>query len=40
MGRAIKQARELGIHLQFLSISTLNDAEVIKVTGDKATGGE
>lgn len=36
MGRAIKQARELGIRIRFLSISTLNDPEVFAITGSEA----
>ena len=39
MGRCIKQARELGIITQFLSISTLNDPEVFGITGQKAIEG-
>jgi branched-chain amino acid transport system substrate-binding protein len=36
MGRAIKQARELGINNLLLSISTLNDPEVFNIAGNKA----
>lgn len=39
MGRAIKQARELGIKTPFLSISTLNDREVFGITGPQAIEG-
>ena len=39
MGRAIKQARELGIKKPFLSISTLNDPEVFSISGAKALEG-
>jgi branched-chain amino acid transport system substrate-binding protein len=39
MGRAIKQARELGITTPFLSISTLNDREVLGITGPAAIAG-
>ena len=39
MGRAIKQARELGINTIFLSISTLNDPEVFNITGNDAIKG-
>lgn len=39
MGRAIKQARELGIDTPFLSISTLNDREVFAITGPEAIEG-
>jgi branched-chain amino acid transport system substrate-binding protein len=39
MGRAIKQARELGIKTRILSISTLNDPEVVAITGPGAIEG-
>lgn len=39
MGRAIKQARELGIKTRFFSISTLNDPEVFSITGTEAIEG-
>jgi branched-chain amino acid transport system substrate-binding protein len=39
MARAIKQARELGITTQILSISTLNDREVFGITGPGAIRG-
>lgn len=39
MGRAIKQARELGINIRFLSISTFNEPEVFSITGPDAIEG-
>jgi branched-chain amino acid transport system substrate-binding protein len=39
MGRALRQMRELGIKAQVLSISTLNDKEVFKITGAKIIEG-
>ena len=39
MGRALRQARELGITTQILSISTLNDREVFAISGPEAIEG-